>query len=64
MKASTLPLYLIGSRRAILDIASSRWSLLIGAIFVLSAGFAREYDGEDLIGEPWHALPASTTART
>lgn len=56
MKASTLPLYLIGSRRAILDIASSRWSLLIGAIFVLSAGFAREYDGEDLLGEPWHAL--------
>lgn len=56
MKASTLPLYLIGSRKAILDIASSRWSLLIGAIFVLSAGFAREYDGEDLVGEPWHAF--------
>lgn len=36
--------------------AQSRWSLLIGAIFVLSAGLAREYDGEDLLHEPWHML--------
>lgn len=28
----------------------------MGALFVLSAGFAREYDGEDLVHEPWHAL--------
>ncbi len=56
MRASTLPRYLLGSRDAIISVASSRWSILIGAIFVLSAGFAREYDGEDLVHEPWHAL--------
>ena len=56
MTAMTLPKYLVGSRRAILDIASTRWSLLIGGLLVLSAGFAREYDGEDLVHEPWHAL--------
>eukprot|EP00752_Nemacystus_decipiens_P013752 g12205.t1 len=41
---------------AILDLASSRWTLWIGVLFVLSAGLAREYDGEDLVHEPWHAL--------
>ncbi|MBL4591952.1 MAG: hypothetical protein JKY96_08335 [Phycisphaerales bacterium] len=56
MKASILPRYLLGSRQAILQVAASRGSLLVGAIFVLSAGFAREYDGEDLVHEPWHAL--------
>lgn len=56
MNASVLPRYLIGSRKAILEIAASPWSLLIGAVLVLSAGFAREYDGEDLIHEPWHAF--------
>lgn len=56
MNATTLPAYLIGSRRAILDIAASKWSIWIGVIFVLSAGLAREYDGEDLLHEPWHAL--------
>lgn len=30
----------------------------VGLAFVLAAGFAREYDGEDLLREPWHlALP-------
>ncbi len=58
MTVSTLLRYLIGNRQAILDLASSRWSLLVGALFVLSAGFAREYDGNDLRMEPWHlALP-------
>jgi len=56
LKLSTLPRYLIGSRSAILEVASSRWSILIGILFVLSAGLAREYDGEDLLHEPWHAL--------
>ncbi|RNC81375.1 MAG: hypothetical protein ED559_06170 [Phycisphaera sp.] len=56
MKASVLPRYLFGSRDAILAVASSPWSLLIGALFVVSAGLAREYDGEDLFHEPWHAL--------
>jgi hypothetical protein len=30
--------------------------LWIGLLFVLAAGFAREYDGEDLLREPWHLL--------
>ena len=56
MKATMLPRYFLGSRQAILELAASPWTLLVGAIFVLSAGLAREYDGEDLINEPWHAL--------
>jgi hypothetical protein len=28
----------------------------VGLLFVLAAGFAREYDGEDLLREPWHLL--------
>ena len=28
----------------------------IGLLFVLAAGVAREYDGEDLWHEPWHVL--------
>lgn len=56
MRASTLLLYLVGDRRAILDVARSPWSVLVGVLFVLSAGLAREYDGEYLLLEPWHAL--------
>eukprot|EP00913_Durusdinium_trenchii_P023355 g21933.t1 len=29
---------------------------LLGFVLVLSAGFAREYDGEDLLYAPWHLL--------
>ncbi|MCP3902900.1 MAG: ankyrin repeat domain-containing protein [Planctomycetes bacterium] len=56
MTASTLPKYLVGSRQAILEVASSSSALLIGVLFVVSAGLAREYDGEDLIHEPWRML--------
>jgi hypothetical protein len=56
MGITTLLAYLIGNRQAILTIAGSRWALAIGCFFVLSAGFAREYDGEDLAHEPWHVL--------
>ncbi len=52
----TLLSYLIGNRQAILTIAGNRHALWIGFLFVLSAGFAREYDGEDLLHEPWHLL--------
>jgi hypothetical protein len=52
----TLLLYLIGGRRAILEIATDRRALWVGLLFVLSAGFAREYDGQDLLREPWHLL--------
>lgn len=56
MHIRTLFLYLIGDRQAILDLAADRRALWVGLLFVLSAGFAREYDGEDLLHEPWHLL--------
>lgn len=56
MTPITLLKYLIGDRAAIRAIASSRGALWLGLLFVLSAGFAREYDGEDLLAEPWHLL--------
>lgn len=47
-----------GDREAILSIASAKGVLGIGALFVLSAALAREYDGADLLAEPWHlAVP-------
>lgn len=52
----TIARFLIGDRKAILDIAASRHAIWLGLLFVLSAGFAREYDGEDLLQEPWHLL--------
>lgn len=52
----TIVAYLIGNERAILKIAHCRNSVGLGALLVLSAGFAREYDGEDLLHEPWHLL--------
>jgi hypothetical protein len=56
MRIRTLLLYLVGKRQAILEIANDRPALWIGLIFVLSAGFAREYDGKDLTAEPWHII--------
>lgn len=56
MRIRTLLRFLIGDRQAILDIASDRRSLFLGFLLVLSAGFAREYDGADLVHEPWHLL--------
>lgn len=56
MHLRSLPLALIGRREAILDAASSRMTLPFGALLVLSAGLAREYDGEDLLHEPWLLL--------
>jgi hypothetical protein len=53
---TTLAHYLLGDRSAILAIADTRHALWVGLLFVLSAGLAREYDGEDLLHEPWHAL--------
>jgi len=48
--------YLVGNRQAILRIAMSKGAVWIGALLVLSAALAREYDGEDLRAEPWHLL--------
>ncbi len=56
MRIRTLFLYLIGNRRAIREIAGDSRAFWVGLLFVLSAGFAREYDGEDLLHEPWHLV--------
>jgi hypothetical protein len=57
MQIRTLLHYLLfGNRQAILAIAANRHALWLGFLFVVSAGFAREYDGEDLLHEPWHLL--------
>ncbi len=56
MVLRTLLLYWLGSRQAILTIAADRRAVGLGFLFVLSAGFAREYDGKDLLHEPWHLL--------
>jgi hypothetical protein len=56
VRIRTLLLFLIGDRRAILDLAADRRALWVGLLFVLSAGFAREHDGQDLLREPWHLL--------
>ena len=56
MPIATWLRYLIGDRVAILQCAQHPQALWIGALFVLSAGLAREYDAEDLLHEPWHLL--------
>ncbi len=56
LKISTIFRFLFGSRQAICDIARCKSGLLIGFLLTLSAGFAREYDAEYLVAEPWHVL--------
>lgn len=55
MSPVTLLKYLCGSRAAIHRLASTRWSLAIGAALVLTASLARNYDGKYLPGE-WQSL--------
>lgn len=56
MSSKTLAQFLIGNREAILRAASCPSALWVGLLFVFAAGIAREYDGEDLLHEPWHLL--------
>ena len=59
---NTLVRFLWGSPSAILALASNRQTVWLGLLFVISAGFAREWDNHDLGHEPWHLLsplPAS-----
>ncbi len=56
MGIGTLLGYLVGKRTAILALAAHPRAWVLGLVFVFSAGFAREYDGEDLLHEPWHLL--------
>ncbi len=48
--------YLIGRRRAILEIAADPKALLVAALLVVSAGLARNYDRASLMHEPWRLL--------
>lgn len=56
MNLGTLLRFLFGNREAILTIAGARRAIWVGLLFVMAAGLAREYDGEDLLHEPWHLL--------
>lgn len=48
--------FLCGHKQASRDIAHCPQALWLGLLFVLSAGIAREYDGEDLLHEPYFLL--------
>jgi hypothetical protein len=55
---NTIFRYLMFDAPAIRRLAANPQVLIVGLLWVLSAGFAREYDGEYLAAEPWHvALP-------
>ncbi|MGH7131474.1 MAG: hypothetical protein ACREJO_05965 [Phycisphaerales bacterium] len=56
MRIRSIFMFLLGDRESILELAHSRWTLLVGGLLVLSAGLARNYDGEDLVREPWYLL--------
>lgn len=58
MRSADLILYLFGNRGAIERIAAARHAWLIGAILVLTAGIARNYDHLDLLYQPeWFLGP-------
>src|SRR5271165_6774891 len=57
--------FLFGDADAIRRLAANPWTLVIGALLVLSAGVARNYDSHDLQREWWRLLlpfAASTLA--
>lgn len=56
MRIATIFEYLVGRRRAILEIASDRRALGVAALLVLSAALARNYDRVSLLHEPWRLL--------
>jgi hypothetical protein len=56
MRVGTIFEFLIGRQRAILEIASQRKALRVGALLVLSAALARNYDRVSLLHEPWRLL--------
>ncbi len=50
--------FLLGRAEAIRQAAATPASFGYGLLFVLIAALLREYDGEDLLAEPWHvAIP-------
>ncbi|MDP6446542.1 MAG: hypothetical protein QF805_22310, partial [Pirellulaceae bacterium] len=62
---ATIGRFLLGRRTAIQQVASCPNAWRLGFVFVVAAGFAREYDGESLLHEPWHAaLPIGASLIT
>lgn len=51
MKPADIFLFLIGNRGAIQRVSGSWWSLLIGALLVVTAGIARNYDHIDFLND-------------
>jgi hypothetical protein len=56
LRPSTILAFLAFQRQAIRQIAGTPAAAWPGLLLVLSAGLAREYDGEFLLAEPWHLL--------
>ncbi|MFO0947493.1 MAG: hypothetical protein U1D30_16475 [Planctomycetota bacterium] len=56
MRVTTLVGFLFGFRNSVLAVANCRQAAWLGLLFVISAGFAREYDAEDLLHDPWYLL--------
>jgi hypothetical protein len=56
VKLLTLPSFLLGRREAILDVAHGRKTILLGFLFVVSAGLARTWDTVDLLANPFAVL--------
>jgi hypothetical protein len=56
MRVATVIAFLFGRRQAILALASDRMALGVGALLVLSAALARNYDRASLLDEPWRLL--------
>lgn len=52
MRPADLLLYLFGNRSAIERVAATRHAWLIGAVLVITAGIARNYDHLDLLYQP------------
>lgn len=52
----TIAQFLFCDADAIRMLANNRSTIWLGLLFVMSAAIAREYDGEDLLYEPWYLL--------
>src|SRR5262245_10759862 len=48
--------FLFGSRRAIESVLTARGVFPLAVLLTISAGLAREYDGEYLVAEPWYVF--------
>ena len=65
MTWTTFAKYLIGRRSGIEEIARCPAAVWLGLAFVLLAGIARDYDGEDLVAQPyWLIVPFIASAAT